>query len=316
MRRLVPTLIAPALIAQALFALATAGAVEAQVRAIEVRAPRAFGYFLGDLVRAQVDIVVEDGFALQTASLPQPGPLAYWLDLRGLTVSETSVGDGRRVRLDLTYQNFYASIDARALEIPGFTVTFVSETAGGATTATGQVPPWSFNISPLREVQPPTRDNPEEYMRPDGRVGALDPSPMLYGGAGFSALALLAFAGLARDRTWWPFRVRRGRAFAAAARRLRTLARRPDAEAAYGEGLLALHRGLDETDGRRVLSDDLPTFLDRHPAYRGEAGGLARFFEASRLAFFGSGGAAARAALPLADVETLARRLAGAERAS
>ncbi len=296
--------------------LAVSGGAEAQVRAVEVRTPRAFGYFLGDVVRAQVDIVVDAGFTLQAASLPQAGPMAYWLDLRDLRVEDTVTGDARRVRLFLTYQNFYAALDARALEIPGFAVTFESASAHGATTATAQVPAWSFNISPLREVVPAARENPADYMRPDGRVAAVDARPLWWRAGGVAALCLLAFVGLARDRAWGPFRARRGRPFGAALARLRRLARNPDAEAAYGEALRALHRGLDATDGRRVLADDLAHFLARHPAYRPEADALAKLLAASRLAFFGPGPAAARAALPWPELEALARRLAAAERAA
>lgn len=295
---------------------AVSGGAQAQVRSVEVRTPRAFGYVLGDVVRAQADLVVDAGFTLQAASLPQPGPLAYWLDLRDLRVEETVTGDARRVRIVLTYQNFYAALDVRALEIPGFAVSFESAGAHGATTATAQVPAWSFTISPLREVVPPARENPADYMRPDGRVAAIDAQPLWWRAGGFGALALLACAGLARDRAWGPFRARRGRPFAAALARLRRLARTPDAEAAYGDALRALHRGLDATDGRRVLADDLPGFLARHPAYRPEADALARLLATSRLAFFGPGPAAARAALPWPHLETLARRLAAAERAA
>jgi mxaA protein len=305
----------------ALLALLCAGPAQAQVRTVEIRAPRAFGYFLGDLVRAQADIVVDAGFTLQAASLPQPGPQAYWLDLRDLRVADlglekTAEGEARRVRLFLTYQNFYAALDARALEIPGFAVTFESASAHGATTATAQVPAWSFTISPLREVVPPARENPADYMRPDGRVAAVDASPLWWRAGGFAALALLAVAALARDRSWGPFRTRRGRPFGAALARLRRLRRAPDAEAAYGEALLALHRGLDATDGRRVLADDLPGFLARHPAYRPDAVALGNLLGASRLAFFGPGLAAARVALPWPVLEALARRLAAAERAA
>ncbi|WP_019904717.1 hypothetical protein [Methylobacterium sp. 77] len=299
-----------------LFLLCSTAAAQAQVRSVEVRTPRPFGYFLGDLVRAQIDIVVEPGFALQAASLPQPGAIAYWLDLRTVAVSEAAAGDGRRVRLDLTYQNFYAALDARALEIPGFAVTFVSDTDTGATTAKAQVPSWSFTISPLREIQPPAREDPRSYMRPDGRVAGLDPQPLLVGGAGFAAMALLAFAGLAWDRTWWPFAKRGGRAFALCLRRLHSLAGRNDAETAYGEALLALHRALDETDGRRVLADDLPAFLVRHPTYGREMAGLAALLDASRHSFFGTGPAAGMRRLPLAEIVSLARRLAAIERAS
>lgn len=306
MRRLLPLL----------FLLCSSLSAEAQVRSVEVRTPRPFGYFLGDLVRAQVDIVVEPGFALQAASLPQPGAITYWLDLRTVSVAQASVGGGSRVRLDLTYQNFYAALDARALEIPGFVVTFVSDTDKGATTAKAQVPPWSFNISPLREVQPPARDDPKTYLRPDGRVASLDTRPLVLGGAGFTAMALLAFAGLAWDRTWWPFARRGGRAFAGCLRRLRSLAGRGEDEAAYEDALLALHRALDETDGRRVLADDLPAFLARHPAYARERAGLAAFLDASRHSFFGPGPAAAMGRFPFGHIVALTRTLTAIERAS
>ena len=307
MRGLIPVLVV---------LLAVSGAAEAQVRTVEVRAPRAFGYVLGDLVRAQADIVVDAGFTLQRASLPQAGPLAYWLDLRDLRVEETVTGDARRVRIFLTYQNFYAALDVRGLEIPGFAVTFESPSAHGATTATAQVPAWQFTISPLREVVPPTRENPADYMRPDGRVTAVDAQPLWWRAGGCAALALLAFGALARDRAWGPFRARRGRPFGAALAHLRRLARTPDADAAYGDALRALHRGLDATDGRRVLADDLPGFLARHPAYRPYAPALSDLLAASRLAFFGPGPAAARIALPWPSLEALARRLAAAERAA
>jgi len=296
--------------------LALAGGAQAQVRSVEVRAPRSFGYFLGDLIQAQADITVDPGFSVQAASLPKAGPLAYWLDLRGTAIEETTQGDAKRIRLRLTYQNFYAALDSRPLEIPGFTVTLSSDAANGVTTAKAEIPAWSFTIAPLREVQPPRQANAADYMRPDGRVGAIDAQPPLLAAAGLSGLALIAFGLLARDRSWGPFAPRRGRPFGVAARHLRALARRPDADAAYREALLALHRGLDETDGRRVLADDLPAFLERHPAYGPHGEGLARVFAASRLAFFGRETAAARGGLPMAQVVATARRLAAAERAA
>lgn len=289
---------------------------QAQVRAVEIRTPRPFGYFLGDLVRAQVDLVVEPGFTVQRPSLPQPGALTYWLDLRDVAVTQSASGDGRRIRIDLTYQNFYAALDARTLEIPGFTVTLVDETDRGATTAKAEVPPWSFNISPLREIQPPTRDDPRTYLRPDGQASPRDPRPLLMGAAGSAFLALLALAELARDRTWWPFGARRSRPFGVAARHIRALARRADPDSAYGEALMALHRAVDSTAGRRVLADDLDGVLARRPAFQREAAALSRFFEASRQTFFGPGPEAGRRMVPLRDVAALARRLAQAERAA
>ncbi len=302
-----------------LLATLAPAAAAAQVRSVEVRSPRPFGYFVGDLVEAQVDLVVDAGFSLQPASLPQPGPLAYWLDLRRVAVAETARPDGgRRLRLNLTYQTFYAALDARPLEIPGFAVTLVSEAAQGRTTARADVPGWSFTTSPLREIQPARRDDPVDSMRPDGTVGPLDPQPALVASGGFAAAALAALAALARDRAWPPFRPRRVRSFASARRHLRRLKAGAGsgaaADAAYREGLRALHRAIDAADGRRVLADDLPAFLGRHPALAAQGDRLAAFFSASRLAFFGRDTAGARGLVSCAALDETVRRLAADER--
>ncbi|GEP07081.1 nonribosomal peptide synthetase MxaA [Methylobacterium oxalidis] len=295
-----------------LIACLIAAPAAAQVRAVEVRTPRPFGYFLGDLVQATVEIDVDPGFVLQAASLPSPGPVAYWLDLRAVE-RETA---GTRQRLRLTYQTFYAAIDARSLEVPGFPLVLASDDRHGSTTATVQVPAWSLGLSPLREVQPPRRADPADYLRPDGSGPRLRSEPMRTVSLALAALALAALGLLARDRAWWPFRARPSRAFAGPARRLAVLARGPQTDETYRAGLTALHRGLDAAAGQRLLADDLAAFLARHTAYRGQQDGLDSFFAASRLAFFGGATGDARAQLPLAEVAATARRLAAAERAA
>lgn len=310
----VPALLLAGLLAAPL--ALTAGTAAAQVRSVEVRSPRPFGIFLGDLVEAQVEILADPDFRLQRATLPQPGPVTYWLDLRAVAVDDVTVAGARRVRLRLTYQSFYAALDARTLEVPGFPLTLASEAATGLTTAAVQVPGWSLGVSPLREVQPQRREDPAEYLRPDGRGGRIDPGPDVAAAAGLGALAGLAALALAHDRAWGPFRTRRGRPFATALRVLRRQRAGAEPDQAYRAALLALHRGLDQTAGRRVLADDLGDVLARHGAFRGQAQGLARFFEASRLAFFGGRLPAARAAWPLAEAEMLLTRLAAAERSA
>ncbi len=289
----------------------------AQVRGVELRTPRAFGYFQGDLVQVQAEIRTDPGFTLQRPSLPKPGPVTYWLDLRDVRTEESRGADGAHViRLRLTYQDFYVALDARTLEVPGFPVTVESAGTNGSTTAVAQVPAWKIGVSPLREVQPERRDDPAEYLRPDGRAPRLDPQPALASAAGFLALAVLALGLLAYDRAWWIFGHRRGRPFAQALKALGRAKRQSQGEALYREALLALHRGLDATDGRRVLADDLPDFLGRHPAFQAQAEGLQTFFSASRLAFFGRDTAGAGTTLPLPEAETLLRRLGAVERSA
>ena len=289
-----------------LFLVLQSGFAVAQVRSVEVRVPRGFGYFLGDLLQARIDIALEPGITVQQASLPRPGPITYWLDLRDVAVERVAGG----LRLRLTYQIFYAALDARRVEVPGFTVALADETPGGTTTALAEIPAWTVGVSPLREIQPERRDDPVDYLQPDGRAHRLDPDAAVTAALVFAGLALPALALLAWDRAW--LGRRRGRPFARTARRLRRL---PGTEEdGYREALRLIHRGLDETDGRRLLADDLPAFLDRHPAFRTERQALAHFFDASRRAFFGRQVSAAREAWPWPALQTAVRRLAAAER--
>jgi mxaA protein len=297
------------LIASPLLVLAeTSNAV---VKSIVIRAPRDIGFFAGDLVKADIDLVVADGYAIEPASLPHPGPIDYWLDLRSIDVEDVSDRGERRYRLKLLYQNFYDALDARPQAIPTFTLRLVK----GGETVTADIPAWNIGVSPLREIAPPVQDDPKDYMRADAdtpmvKTQALWRATILTALASLAALALLA-----HDRAWWPFLDRPARVFASAGRRLRKLEIRSSLDEAYLEGLLILHRGIDQTDGRRVLADDLPDFLLRHPGFAPLAEGFAHFFKASRLAFFASDPARSRAILSFAGLEAFARKLAAAERA-
>lgn len=291
-----------------LFLILQAGVAAAQVRSVELRVPRTFGYVLGDLLQVRADIALEPGFTVQRASLPKPGPVTYWLDLRDVAVERVPGG----IRLRLTYQTFYAALDARRLDVPGFRVALADEKPGGTTTTQAEIPPWSFGVSPLREVQPEKRDDPADYLQPDGRVRRLDPEPPAVTALALAGLFLLALGFLAYDRAW--LGRRRGRPFALAAKRLRRLA--GTGADGYRDALRLIHRSLDETDGRRLLADDLPAFLNRHPAFRGEGEALRRFFEASRRAFFGREVQAAREVWPWPEMQAALRRLAAAERAA
>ncbi|MFY9292654.1 MAG: nonribosomal peptide synthetase MxaA [Methylorubrum rhodinum] len=299
-----------------LVALLLATPALAQVRGVELRVPRAFGYFLGDLVQVQADIRVDPGFTVQRPSLPKPGPVTYWLDLRAVTVEERREGDATLIRLRLTYQDFYAALDSRTLDVPGFAVTIQSDGKEGLTTAIAQVPAWKIGVSPLREVQPERRDDPAEYLLPDGRAPRLDPQPATATALTLLALAALALVPLARDRAWGPFAPRRGRPFALGLKALRRAKRKARGDDLTREAFLVLHRALDATAGRRVLADDLPLFLAGHPAFRGQEEGLRKFFAASRQAFFGRETEAAARDFPLSDVEALLGRLAAAERSA
>ena len=234
------------------------------VKSITISAPRDIGFFAGDLVEADVDLVVADGAAIEPASLPHPGPIDYWLDLRSIDVEKRTEGSNWRYTLKMLYQNFYDALDARPQEIPAFSVAFTKD----GTTESADVQAWTIGVSPLREVAPPVKEDPKDYMRAD-EAAPLIQIASLWRAAGAVAVAVaLALAVLAYDRVWWPFRAPKTRPFGDAVRGLRKLRDRQGVEDGYLQSLLILHRGIDQTDGRRVLADDAPAFLRRHPILR------------------------------------------------
>lgn len=277
------------------------------VRTVE---PRGFGYFVGDLLRREVLVTVAEPYSLESASQPSPGRINYWLDLKSVDVSQHAVHGGTQYRLSLVYQTFYVPLSPTPEALPPFTLRF----SDGDKTAVAEVPPFTFVMAPLREVQP---EQPEEgpvgYLRPDavpGYVSTRKSQIQLWAGL---AIMLIALGLLAYHQAWWPFRGRPARPFTRAARALGRLSHAPDMEA-YRTGLLDLHRAFDASAGRRLLAEDVPDFLAAHDEYRPLAGEITQFFESSRRAFFGNDVAGAAAAMPLRKVASLGAELSAAER--
>ena len=282
------------------------------IKSITVSTPRDMGFFQGDLVEATVEIIVADGYAIDTASLPHPGPVAYWLDVRGVDVASRSHGNDRRYMMRISYQDFYDALDAREQEIPSFNVNFTKD---GQTT-TAYVPSWTIGVSPLREISPPPQSDPKNYLRPDKSAPFVAADPYWQGAGAALLAAIVALGLLARDRAWWPFQARPARVFADALRRLRALGRSPVDEGRYLEGLRAVHRSIDATRGAaraRGGSAGLPRTASglrtaaRRPSPRSSPPRGARFF--------GSDPRAARSQLDFPELVGLTRRLAAIERA-
>lgn len=297
-----------------LFLLAGATPAAAQVRSVDLYAPRGFGYVIGDAITLTAEITLDPPFRLDPASLPQPRPLDYWLDLRAVRLADHGVSDGEhRYTLDLVYQTFYAPLEPRRMTIPAVPLFAID----GERRVPVDVQAWSFLMSPLREIVA-TGPGPAMTLRPD-----IPPAPIPTGGilrGLFLALgvALLAFLALAWQMGWGPFGRRRSRPFARAARAIpATLASssaHPAGAAPYGAALRALHRAFDATDGRGVFAEDLPGFFERHAAFRSAEAEVRRLFAASRRAFFGADPAGAQRDLPPAELIALSRRLRAVER--
>jgi mxaA protein len=289
--------------------LAGAASQAVSVRTVE---PRGFGYFVGDIFRREVELVVPEAYRLDKASAPAPGRLNYWLDLRAVDLSETNASGARRYRLSLDYQTFYVPLSPTPLTVPALTLRFSGE---GEEAVQAEVPAFTFVMAPLREVAPvKPQEGPSGYLRPDAvprKVGTLNARGTL--GAG-SAVALLALVLLAYHYAWWPFRARPARPFTHAARALKHELARGAGLAAYQAGLLDLHRAFDTTAGRRLLAEDVPEFLVSHGEFQPLKEDISRFFATSRRAFFGNDLEGAARVMPFEAVTSLGVRLGEAER--
>jgi mxaA protein len=259
---------------------------------------RDFGYFLGDTFAIEAEVAPPAGAVLDARSLPAPGPVSTWIDVRGASVRER---DGR-LWVRIAYQSFFDPAEAARASVPPYTLVFTR--AGERLTV--PVPGWSFLVSPFRHTLTPV-------MEASALRG--DHAPLHAPERGAWLRLLLACAGalgaagwLAHARGWWRLPGLRRPPFAAAARRIAALAR---AGGAPTDALLALHRAFDATAGRRVLAGDLRGFLDSHPRFAAQRQAIAAFFEASRRHFFGARG---EAGWSVAEALALARALSAAER--
>lgn len=282
----------------------------AQLRSADLYAPRPFGYVIGDVLALTAEIALDAPYVLDPASLPQPRPLDYWLDLRDVRLKDHGIVDGvRRYTLDLVYQTFYAPLEPRRLAIPGVALSAVD----GERRAAVNVPAWSFLMSPLREIIS-TAPGQAIALRPDVAPQPIPTAATMRRLIMALGLALVAFLALAWQKGWRPLGRRRSRPFARAARAIASpLTSTPDTPSYHG-ALLALHRAFDATAGRGVFAEDLPAFFEAHPAFRAVEAEVRRLFAASRRAFFRDDLQGAQRELPPLELVAISRRLRAVER--
>lgn len=284
-----------------------------RVQSIATVEPRAFGYFLGDVIRREVEIDLKQGARLDAGTLPRPGPVNYWLELRSIDLDESSIAAGTRVRITLAYQAFYSALDPRSLEIPGFVVSVADESGSEQ----ARIPPFSFLMSPLREIFPGKESDANSVaLRPDARPQRMSTASARTAMVIAAPIGLAALVLLAMHYAWWPFHRRPGRPFTEAARFLRSNAAELTGEGGYRAALLKLHRAFDGAAGHRVLPDDLPAFLTTHPQFAPASKDIRRLFACSRWAFYGNDVDKARSEMPLAELTALGARLGAIERSA
>lgn len=258
---------------------------------VGVENPREYGWWLGDMLEQRLVVTLPEGATLDTASLPRPRSVTYWLDLVEVETRETQ----GEVEITLIWQNFYSALEPSRREVPSSLIRFSDGTEA-------RLPGFSFVTSPIRPILAPSTP---DQLQPDPDYRLVSTRLNILG-LGLSTTGLMLSVGLlAFHQAWWPFHRRAARPFTRAARRIASM-RGADA----GALRQVLHRAFDAAFGRVLISAELGRFLDDRPQFRSLETRLARFFETSNDAFFGRGGSQD---LP-GEIAALARDLAALER--
>lgn len=260
------------------------------------------GYLLGDLLDERVDFALPDGFALDADSLPLPGRVAPWMEVRSARI-EVPQGQGR-ASVVVTYQIFAEVEQASRVPIPPFTVRI----RNGAQVRSVAVPEKSFLLSP---ALPPTLTDEDRELKPSLPPQTL---PVARIATGFTlaivvVLACAAYLLWAYDRL--PFLPRSPGPFARAWRRWRRRSRRELSDADRIVLLRDWHAALNHAAGETLYRSTLPRLFTRAPHLDPLRAQLEDLFARSWGAFYGTPDAPAPTS---SDVLELLRKAAERER--
>lgn len=250
--------------------------------AVTLNAPAPFGYTLGDVIVHRVSVSVEKPFELEANSLPAPGSLNDWLELRQIVWRQRQTKKSTHYELLIHYQIFAGVKESRYLTIPALPLRFHD----GEKSVVSKVPAWDFAISPLIPRNTP---DAEVAIR-----GALPPEPaplvrqqqtlsLLLG----AVLAVVLYVAWLYDRL--PFFTQNPRPFTRACRTLKRLRRRSADLSTYRAALRSIHLAINETAGQTVLGQHLERFFDSAPGFTKLRARFETFFKLSRRMFYDAG---------------------------
>lgn len=209
---------------------------------------RESGYLIGDLVEENIALVLPEGVALDTDSLPLPGRVAPWMEVRQARAER---GDGQGVRIAIVYQIFAEVEQTSRVPIPAFKVRLREGAEARVVTISEQ----SFVLSP---ALPPTLTDEDRELKPS-------PTPRLLPVGGivlrFAAAFLLALA-CATYLLWiydrLPFFPHSPGPFARTWRRWRSRGKRTLSADDHESLLRDWHRAINSAAGQTVYASTLP----------------------------------------------------------
>jgi mxaA protein len=249
----------------ALFALVVAANTRAADGGDESIAPasttpvvtlRDSGYLLGDLLDERIDVRLPDGFRIDTDSLPLPGRVAPWLELRSARALPRP--EHGMASIAVTYQIFAEVEQTSRVPIPAFKL----RVRDGLQTRLVTVPEKSFLLSP---ALPSTLTDEDRELKPS-------PAPQPFSAAAIAAefalaavatLACAAYLLWAYDRL--PFLPRSPGPFARLWRRWRRRKHRGLSDDERTVLLRDWHAALNQAAGETLYTSTLPHLFKTAP---------------------------------------------------
>jgi mxaA protein len=239
--------------------------------------PRAFGYFVGDVLQRRVQLSVPAGLVLDVNSLPRTRRPGQALELRRV---QWQGGP----ELLLEYQVFMAPTEVRTLEAPPLKLRFTGGSGVGGGEQFLRVEAWPVTVAPLVPADVSPRTGLGE-LRPDAAPPLLETAPTQQRLWAYGALLALACAYLVNVYVGLPWLGRRQRPFAQAFRELQAMPPAASAQqlrAAYER----LHTALNASAGEVLFVSGLNRYLAAQPNYAPLRDELAAFFARSSASFF------------------------------
>ena len=260
------------------------------------------GYMLGDLLDEHVRIRLPDAMHLDADSLPLPGRVAPWLEIRHAELGSRDASGSQE--LIVTYQIFAETEEAARVALPEFRLKALD----GANVVPVIVPTQAFLLSPglpatLTDVDRELRPSPEPALLPEAAtlLGALGALLLALSAAGYllwryDRLPFLPYAPGPLARLWRRWRKRR------------------DGDLASDEGTALLrewHAALNHCAGETLYPSTLERLFQRAPFLAPLRERIETMFASSWNAFYAP---ATGASPPTASVLSLVRESADRER--
>lgn len=235
------------------------------------------GYMLGDLIDERVEVHLPASLRIDSESLPLPGRVAPWLEVRRATLGPRGLSGTQA--LVVTYQIFAETEEAARAALP----EFVMRVRDGADVRTVSIPSRSFLLSP---GLPPALTDQDRELRPSQAPMLLPLSRAIIGALASLVLALVCAGYLLWRYDRLPFLPHAPGPLARAWRHWRR-GRHELSTEQHAALLRDMHTALSRSAGETLYPSTLERLFERAPYLAPLRERIAQVFATSWSSFYG-----------------------------